>query len=63
MPDFRGASVRKAAGFFLSAGIGFHVDGSGTIIGQFPKPGSEIDRHTAAVVQCENKSLNISGIF
>ena len=63
MPDFHGASVRKAATFFLSAGIEFHVDGSGKIINQSPTPGSEIDKHTVAVVNCENKALNLSGIF
>ncbi len=63
MPNFIGANVRKAATFFLSAGIPFHVVGSGKIVGQVPGPGTLIDRKITATINCEDKQFAISGLF
>lgn len=63
MPDFHGASVRKATSFLLSAGIQFHVIGSGKIISQSPNPGSPINKKSTVIINCDNKSFNVSGIF
>jgi cell division protein FtsI (penicillin-binding protein 3) len=63
MPDFHGASIRKATSFLLSAGIRFHVVGSGKIVSQSPSPGSPINKKSEVVINCENKNFNVSGIF
>ncbi|MGO9480828.1 MAG: penicillin-binding transpeptidase domain-containing protein [Candidatus Kryptoniota bacterium] len=63
MPNFRGTSVRMAASFFLSAGIPFHVVGSGRVVSQFPDAGKPISKNTSAVINCDDKSLNMSGLF
>jgi cell division protein FtsI (penicillin-binding protein 3) len=62
LPDFKGASVRKAASFLLEAGIRFHIVGSGKIVSQFPVAGSPIDRKSEVVINCDNGSSNIAGI-
>ncbi len=63
MPDFHGASVRKATSFLLSAGIQFHINGSGKIISQSPNPGSPINKNSVVVINCDSKNINLSGIF
>jgi cell division protein FtsI (penicillin-binding protein 3) len=63
MPDFCGASVRKASSFFLSAGIPFHVVGSGKIVSQFPNAGQPIDKKISVIINCDNKSLDVTGLF
>lgn len=63
MPDFHGASVRKAASFLLAAGIQFHVAGSGKILSQSPNPGSPINKKSVVVINCENKSLDVLGTY
>ncbi|MCL5266839.1 MAG: penicillin-binding transpeptidase domain-containing protein [Bacteroidetes bacterium] len=63
MPNFLGANVRKAATFFLSAGISFHVIGSGKIVRQVPGPGTPIDRKITVTINCEDKEFDISGLF
>ncbi len=63
MPNFIGANVRKAATFFLSAGIPFHVVGSGKIVGQVPRPGTRINKSITVTINCEDKQLDISGLF
>lgn len=63
MPDFLGANVRKAATFFLSAGIPFHVIGSGRIVGQHPRPGSLINRNVTVTINCENKQFAVSELL
>ena len=63
MPDFRGASVRKAASFLLSAGIPFHVVGSGKIVGQSPNAGQPINKKITVIINCDNKGFNVSGLY
>jgi cell division protein FtsI (penicillin-binding protein 3) len=63
MPDFHGASMRKATSFLLSAGIQFHVVGSGKVVSQSPNPGSPINKKSVVVINCDNKNFNVSGIF
>ncbi len=63
MPDFRGASVRNATSFLLSAGIPFHVVGSGKIVGQSPKAGQPVGRNVTVIINCENKDFNVSGLY
>ncbi len=63
MPDFLGANVRKAATFFMSAGIPFHVVGSGRIVGQYPRPGSPISRKITVTINCEDKQFDISELL
>jgi len=63
MPDFHGSSVRKATSFLLSAGIQFHVNGSGKIVSQSPDPGSPINKKSSVVINCEDKNFNVSGIY
>ena len=59
MPDFRGASVRKATSFLLSAGIPFHVVGSGEIVGQSPNAGQSINKKITVIINCDNKGFNV----
>lgn len=63
MPDFHGASIRKATSFLLAAGIQFHVAGSGKVLSQSPNPGSPINKKSVVVINCENKSLNALGTY
>ena len=63
LPDFRGASIRKATSFLLSAGIQFQVIGSGKIMSQSPMPGSPINRKSTVVISCGDKSFNLSGVL
>lgn len=63
MPDFHGSSIRKATSFLLSAGIQFHVIGSGRIVSQSPSPGTLINKKSLVVINCENKNINLSGMF
>jgi cell division protein FtsI (penicillin-binding protein 3) len=56
MPDFCGASVRKAASFSLAAGIPFRVVGSGKIISQYPPAGQRISRNVLAIFTCESEA-------
>ncbi|HUI29073.1 MAG TPA: penicillin-binding transpeptidase domain-containing protein [Candidatus Acidoferrales bacterium] len=63
MPDFRGASVRKATSFFLTAGIRFRVNGSGKIVSQAPDPGTPVNKKSIVVINCDDRNFNASGIF
>ncbi len=63
MPDFRGASVRNATSFLLSAGIPFRVVGSGKIVGQSPKAGQPVNRNVNVIINCESKDFNVSGLY
>jgi cell division protein FtsI (penicillin-binding protein 3) len=63
LPDFHGASVRKATSFLLSAGIQFHVIGSGKIVSQSPSPGSPVNRKSSVVINCDDKNFNLSGVM
>jgi hypothetical protein len=62
LPDFRGASIRKATSFLLSAGIPFHVVGSGRIISEYPKAGEAINKNVDVIINCDNKDFDISGL-
>jgi cell division protein FtsI (penicillin-binding protein 3) len=63
MPDFKGASVRNATSFLLSAGVPFHVVGSGRITGQYPKAGQPVNKNVTVIINCENKNFNVSGLY
>jgi len=63
MPDFRGASIRKATSFLLAAGIHFQVIGSGKIVNQSPISGSPINKRSEVVINCDDRSFNLSGII
>ncbi len=63
MPNFTGASVRNATSFLMSAGIPFHVVGSGKIVGQSPKAGQPVSRNVTVIINCENKDFNVSGLY
>ncbi len=63
MPDFRGASVRAATSFLLSAGIPFQITGSGPISSQSPSPGVQINKRIAVKIVCSGGTMNFSELY
>jgi len=55
IPDFRKYSLRNAITKLVSEGFKVEIRGSGEIVDQYPKPGSEIFPDAKIVLQCKNE--------
>lgn len=53
LPDFKGMSLRKSLKILSSMGVEFRVEGSGSVVYQFPSAGSEIGNQPI-IIKCEN---------
>jgi penicillin-binding protein 2B len=56
VPDLRGLSMRRAINSLTLQHLDASIVGSGTVVGQTPRPGERVRQGTVVTVRCEPRS-------
>jgi len=55
IPDVRNLSLRKAIGKLTAGGFSVEISGSGIVVDQIPKPGSDFTYGRKIILICKNE--------